>query len=602
MSETSYWERITQSRITRRSALSGAAALGAGAAALSLIGCGGGSTSTATSDKNKVDPNAILYSWQLPDDSKAAKEGGTAVGPSSNDITGTLDPTKSPSFTTLAVASVSYESLLLTNTGQGIDPASAEGRKILPGIAEKWEVSADASQFTFTMRQNVKWHPVAPVNGRVMDMDDWKVTMDRNYGSPLLGAALKQAIDKIEYPDSKTMVFKMTGPNVGFLRLLTSGSASFYVVPKEINDAQDIFNNQPIGTNVRVLTKFQPSIGREYKRHVDFWRGKPYLDGWQVPIIPEVANQRAQFITGVSLSYVPPQTDVLQLQKDSSKSLMLRYDPSSNYWTNFFGYKEFDTSPWGDARVRIALRMGVDWQGIRAQIGSTTEFANAGMPVESRIPTHVKAGGAAYPYWLNPEANKLGDVSKNFLFNVSEAKKLLSAAGVPNGFDMDGYMNGGSEYGTSVYPNTVQLTVDQWKLNLGVNVKLNRPPYAEFLPTYYQKRDYKGIVISQPEFTYNEIDQELFNWYHSKGQRYKSLPAPPATDPKVDDFVERQRKELDDTKRAAVIGDFQKYMADKMYTVPGDGVSGGFFFQQRWYKNSAYPAHLQWIDDKSKYT
>jgi ABC-type transport system substrate-binding protein len=299
---------------------------------------------------------------------------------------------------------------------------------------------------------------------------------------------------------------------------------------------------------------------------------------------------------------VPPQTDVLQLRKDSSKSLMLRYDPSSNYWTNFFGYKEFDTSPWGDARVRIALRMGVDWQGVRAQIGSTSDFASAGMPVESRIPTHVKAGGAAYPYWLNPEANKLGDVSKNFVFNVSEAKKLLSAAGVPNGFDMDGYMNGGSEYGTSVYPNTVQLTVDQWKLNLGVNVKLTRPPYAEFLPTYYQKRDFKGIVISQPEFTYNEIDQELFNWYHSKGQRYKSLPAPPATDPKVDDFVERQRKELDDTKRAAVIADFQKYMAEKMYTIPGDGVSGGFFFQQPWYKNSAGPAHLQWIDDKSKYT
>jgi peptide/nickel transport system substrate-binding protein len=599
MPDNGYWERLTQSRISRRRIISGVASVGAGAAALSLVGCGGGGGGGGGGGSDaKVDKNAILYQWQLPDDSKDAREGGTSVGPSSNDITGTLDPTKSPSFTTLAVASVSYEPLLLSNArNAGVDPASPEGRKILAGLAEKFEVSADAAQFTFTMRQGVKFHPVAPVNGRVMDIDDWKVSMDRAYGSPLLGAALKDAIDKIEYPDAKTMVFKMKTPNVGFLRLLTSGSASFFIVPKEINDNQDVFNQQPIGTNVRVLSKFQPSVGREYKRHVDYWRGKPYLDGWSVPIIPETANQRAQFTTGVSLGYTPPQTDVLQLRKDYAKAIMLKGDPPGSYSTNFFGYKDFETSPWGDARVRIAMRMGVDWQGVRAQIGNTIEFANAGVPVESRIPTHVKAGGIGYPYWLNPEQGKLGDLSKNLLFNVAEAKKLLSAAGVANGFDIDGFMNGGTEYGTTTYPNTVQVIIDQWKLNIGVNVKINRPPYAEFLPTYYQKRDYKGIVIAQPEFTYNEIDQELFNWYHSKGQRFKSF-----VDSKVDDFVQRQRQELDDTKRAAIIADFQKYMAEKMYTVPGDGVSGGFGFQQPWWKNSGYPEYKHWIDDKSKYT
>ena len=109
------------------------------------------------------------------------------------------------------------------------------------------------------------------------------------------------------------------------------------------------------------------------------------------------------------------------------------------------------------------------------------------------MPTHVKAGGGGYAYWLNPEENKLGDLSKNFLFNVAEAKKLLSAAGHANGFNMEGYMNGGTEYGTSVYPQRVQLTIDQWKLNLNINVNLNRPPYAEFLPNLYNKRDYKGL-------------------------------------------------------------------------------------------------------------
>lgn len=597
----SYWERITNSRISRRRAITGAATAGVGAAALGLVGCGGGGDGGG-GGTTKVDPNAVLYGWQRPDESKNAKDGGTHVGPSSNDITGTLDPTKSPSFTTLAVAGVSYEQLLIDNGGVGIDPASAEGRKIVPGLAESFEVSSDASQFTFKLRQNVKFHPVAPVNGRAMDIEDWRFTMTRtmgdggaNTGSPLLGASLRDAIDSIQYPDARTMVFKMKGPNVGFLRLLTSGSASFYIVPKELGTNEDVFNQQPIGTNLRVLTRFQPSIGREYKRHVDYWRGKPHIDGWLVPIIPETANQRAQFTTGASHGYTPPQTDVLLLRKDYPKAIMLKGDPASSYRTSFFGYKDFATSPWGDARVRIAMRMGVDWKAVRQQFGNTLDFETAGVPVESRMPTHVKSGGGGYAYWLNPEENKLGDLSKNFLFNIAEAKKLLSAAGVANGFSMEGYMNGGTEYGTTVYPQLVQVTIDQWKMNLNINVNLNRPPYSDFLPNYYTKRDYKGIVIQQPEFTYNEIDQELFNWYHSRGGRYKSFD-----DPKVDEFVDKQRKELDDGKRTTLIHDFQKYMAEKMYTIPGDGVSGGFGFVQPWYKDTSNPGYKIWIDDKNK--
>ncbi len=595
MAGTSYWEQITSSRISRRRALGGAAAIGAGAAALSLVGCGGGGDGGG-GGASKVDPNAILYNWQLPDETKAARDSGTHIGPSSNDITGTLDPTKSPSFTTLAVAGVSYEPLLIGTSGSGIDPMSAEGRKINGGLAEKYEVSADAAQFTFTMRPNVKFHPIAPVNGRTMEIDDWRITMERTMASsPLLAASLKDAIDSITYPDSKTMVFKMKGPNVGFLRLLTSGSASFYVVPKEIATNEEVLAQQPIGTNLRVLSRFQPSIGREYKRHVDFWRGKPFIEAWSVPIIPETANQRAQFTTGNSHGYTPPQTDVLLLRKDYPKARMLKGDPAGSYRTNFFGYKDFQTSPWGDPRVRIALRMGVDWKAVREQFGNLAEFSAAGIGVDSTMPTHVKSGGSAAAYWLNPEEGKLGELSKNFLFNIAEAKKLLSAAGVATGFSMEGYMNGGTEYGTTVYPQLVQVTIDQWKQNLNVIVNLNRPPYAEFLPNFYNKRDYKGLVVQQPEFTYNEIDQELFNWFHSKGGRYKSFP-----DPKVDDFIERQRKELDDNKRATIIHDFQKYMAEKMYSVPGDGVSGGFGFQQPWYKNTAFPGHLAWIDDKTK--
>jgi peptide/nickel transport system substrate-binding protein len=594
-----YWERFASGRLTRRRALAGAATLGAGAAALSLVGCGGGDGGAAKGKGTIDDPSAIIYTWQTPDTTAEAVPGGLHKAITSSNITGGFDIATTSSFTTLAVASVAYEELLMGNPGPGIDPNSAEGRKIQGRLAESFEVSGDAITYTFKVRPNVKFHNLAPVNGRAMDVDDWRTTLTRIMDvSPLLKGTLNELIDKLEYPDSRTMVVKLKAPNVGFLRILTGGSGSFYVMPKELNQDTERAGVQPIGTSARVLVKTLPGVGREYRAHADYWQGKPFMDGWVLPLVPEYANQYAQFVTGAIFSFTPRQTDVLQLRKDTASLApqMLKGDPPGSYRVNFFGLKEFETAPWRDDRVRKAMRMAVDWDAVRAHFSGSDEFEAAGIPVESLTPTHVKSGGTGRPYWLDPKEGKLGGgLDKFFLFDLVEAKKLMTAAGHGNGIEIDVYMNGGTEYGTAVYPELVQIHVDQWAKSGLFKATIHRPPYSEFLPNYYRDRNFKGMVIEQPEFTYNEIGLELFNWYHSRGQRLK-LPFPQGSgDPKVDEFIDKQFREADDNKRASLIAEFQRYMADKMYAFPGDGVSGGFGFRHQWYKNTAWQEHKHWI-------
>lgn len=589
---TGYWERITSVRLSRRRALTGAASLGLGAAAVAVVGCGGGGARRTPGTID--DPTAIIYNWQMPDTTAQAVRGGIHKSFSSTDITGTLDPFITPSFSTFAVAGVTYESLLLPNTGPGIDPASAEGRRIIGGLAESYEVSSDASVYTLKLRPNVYFHNKPPVNGRAMDIDDWRTSFERaRASSPLLRQNLNEQIANIQFPDQRTMVITLNEPNVAFLRSLTSASASLYILPKELNNDPRIAETNNLGTNYRMLDKIQPSIGREYAKHPQYWRGDPFINRWHVPIIPEYAQQYAQFVTGNIIAFTPRQTDVLLLRNDKPDARMLKGDPPGSYRTNFFGGREWETSPWRDERVRRAMRMTVDWDAVREQFDNSSEFAAAGIPVETRYMTHIKAGGAAYPYWLNPRGRDFGPNAKYLLYNLQEARQLMSAAGYPNGIEMDGFMNAGTEYGTAVYPELVRITVDEWARSGLFRVNLQRIPYAEYLPRYYQQRDFKGIVIQQPEFTYNEVDSELFNWYHSRGARLKIPPS--ISDSRVDEMIMRQRRELDDERRVQIIYDFQRYMAEKMYTVPGDGVSGGFGFQQPWYMNTGAPAHLEWI-------
>ena len=589
--EASYWERITQSRLSRRRVLKGTAALGAGAAALSLVGCGGGGGDEGA--KNVItDPDAIIYSWQWPDETKEAVAGGVYDTSTTSDITGTLDPMVSPSFTTVDTMAIVYDVLLRANSGPGIEPRSDEGRKIIGNVAEKYEVSSDAVSYTLKLRPNVKFHNVPPVNGRAMDVEDWKTSWERYMASSPFQATITEMVDKIDTPDSKTMVIKLREPNVAFLRLLTAARSSVLILPKELNADPKLAETKPIGSKWMILDKIQPSVTREYKRHEEYWDGKPFIERWHFPIIPEYANRYAQFITGHIHNFTPRQTDVLQLRKDVSKARMLKGDPSGQLLSNFFGYTELETAPWKDARVRQAMRMSVDWDAIRAYFSNSADFEKAGIPIESRMPTHISGGGIVDSlYWLDPQKNELGDASKFFLFNLAEAKKLMEAAGYKEPVEIEGFQHNGAQYG-SIYQEQGDLTVDGWNKSGLFKAKMTRLAYPQFLDQCYQKRDFKGVAVQQYDFVYNETDLNLFNWYHSKGGRFHWVKG----DTKLDDMIMKQRREIDAEKRTTIIHDIQKYMATVMGRMPGDGTSGGYGFQWPAVRNSAWPAYKTWLD------
>ena len=86
--------------------------------------------------------------------------------------------------------------------------------EVVAGLAESWEYDESACTYTFHLRDGVKWH-----DGEPFTAADVKFTieaiMDPENGSE--NAPNFEDVEEITVPDDKTVVFRLSAPNVAFL-------------------------------------------------------------------------------------------------------------------------------------------------------------------------------------------------------------------------------------------------------------------------------------------------------------------------------------------------------------------------------------------------
>jgi peptide/nickel transport system substrate-binding protein len=145
----------------------------------------------------------------------------------------TLDPHKTSGTLTFQTIKSVYDTLA--------EPDMSG--KLVPALAERWQVSEDALTWTFYLRKGVVFH-----NGDQLTAQDVKATfgriMDKATASPK--AKEFRAITGIEAADDFTVIFKLKEPSSPLLATLASGWGA--ILPKSLIDAGHDFGNKPIGT------------------------------------------------------------------------------------------------------------------------------------------------------------------------------------------------------------------------------------------------------------------------------------------------------------------------------------------------------------------
>lgn len=602
-------------RLNRRRVLQ-AGALGAGGAAAFALACGGSSkkddttASVATASAEKQEQVKSFISTR-PDTSAQATPGGILQSLTTADVTN-LDPLSSPSFTAAASAGAWVYSRLF-NYKPGFRDKAATG-DVQGDLVESFE-QPEPTRLVLKLRKDAVWDDRAPTSKRPVDADDvvfsWKKFEASNINRTDVAAKANPSapIESIDLVDKNTVSVKTAYPYAPLLGMLAF-NRYLVIMPKESEGGFDP-RNETRGSGAWTLANYQRSVKFEYRRNPNwFGKQKPYLEGYDYPIVPEYAAGLAQFRAKRVWAFDVRAEDQIATKKDIPELIVLQNEYLRSLHQLKFGFQP--GSPFLDERVRRAASMLMDRDQWIDSFGNLSKFKAEGWPIESRYHSHVSSGEERY--WLDPQKNDLGEGAQNFKYNPAEAKKLMAAAGYAGGLNTDFTYITTGQYG-SQWPSYAEVAKGMLEAGGDFKLRQNNPDYqTEYLPKYWYiptAGDFKGITFGAYT-TFFDIDGYLNAYYYSKSN-IQQVGLGKDGDPKVDSMIDAQRRELDADKRVGIIKDLQKYLATKMYTVPWPGQASTFTLYWPWISNrgtqrsyfaetSPQEVLQSWWFDKSKFT
>jgi dipeptide transport system substrate-binding protein len=305
------------------------------------------------------------------------------------------------------------------------------GTRVVPGLAERWDISPDGRTYTFHLRRGVKWHTnriFKPT--RDFDADDvmfsferqWKedhpffrvTSSNHSYFNDMGLPALLKSVEKV---DAYTVRITLNAPEAPFLSDLAMDFAG--IQSKEYADAMlkagtpEKIDQEPIGTGPYFLVQYQKDAVIRYRAFADYWEGKAKIDDLIFSITPDAAVRWAKLQKGeCHVMPYPNPADLDAMRRTPGVEVLEQ--PGLN-----IGYLAYNTTkkPFDDVRVRKALNMAINKKAIIDAV-----YLSTGVAAKNPIP---------------PSMWSYNDDIMDDPFDPAAAKKLLTEAGYPNGFTTD---------------------------------------------------------------------------------------------------------------------------------------------------------------------
>lgn len=491
-------QNLNSQRVSRRTVL-GAGAL-VGGAVVSLSAC------TA--------PRSDTVSSQLV-------HGATGGG-----LKDTLDPHFPVTLPDIARCRQLYEPLVRFNDAMEVEPS----------LAESYEHNADATEWTFRLRQGMTFHDGRPVRARDVQASLARMMNPKNPAPYVSDIAPIADLAASKVLDDRTFRLKLKEPYVILDKALASYTLG--IVP------EDFDKTRPIGTGPWKADLFVPGQRSRFRRFDDYWEDRAIFDELVIiDFADEAAKVNALLAGQVQMVDSLPTYLARSIEKHGAKPLV---SPTGG-WVPFT--MRVDTKPFDDVRVRQAMRLIVD----------------RGEMVSQALSGFGRVGNDLYSPF---DPDYMGTQLPQRTQDIDKAKHLLKAAGYP---DLQVELVTSSAVGTGGV-EAANLFAQQAKL-AGVDVRLNKVDgsifYGErylswvFAQDFFSTRLYlsQATACALPTSPYNET-----HWH----------------DPRFTGLIQAAKREPDAAKRRTLIQDAQLMEYE----------SGGYII---WAFNDQVDAHSRFV-------
>ncbi|HVA24689.1 MAG TPA: peptide ABC transporter substrate-binding protein [Chloroflexota bacterium] len=303
---------------------------------------------------------------------------------------------------------------------------------VQPGLAEKWDISADGLTYTFHLRQGLKWSDGSPFSAKDFEYS-FKRLFDPATASPYTDivkgikggeeyfsskskdpAVLQKLRDGVgvKAQDDTTLVITLKEPEAFFLSTLFNG-ATAPVSQANLEKNKDKAFDAPgfIGTGPFRLQSWQHKSVMQLVPNPNYYGGAPKIN-LNLAMIPEPTASLA--------AYKNNEIDTTgQVNLSSADTNALRNDPA--YKNQVLQYTELATQylaynvtskPFDNPKVRVAISYAMDRDTLVNKI-----LAGVGTPATSLIPPGMPG--------------HLDGVGQEF--DLNKAKQMLAEAGFPGG-------------------------------------------------------------------------------------------------------------------------------------------------------------------------
>ena len=300
-----------------------------------------------------------------------------------------------------------------------VDPVTWDS--IIPDLATSWDVSDDGLNYTFTLREGVKFHDGAPLTADDVAASFTQIVF------PLPGVlsprqGLFNAVTEINAVDDGTVEFILKEPRPFLLSAIKGG---FNVIVRKETLEENNYDLRRVptypGTGPFVTDSLEPGVVRKLAKNEDYWNPDlPYLDGVEAYHF-DLGPKTGAACLANSIDFCFGIDPIAEERAAAEDIVTARIFPTVplGLWLNS------NTKPFDDVRVRRAVNLVLDKPALVDAVYEVFPTVPGGwlMPTDPLFEDYW-AEVKDLPGWRTPTEE-----------DKAEARRLMAEAGYADGID-----------------------------------------------------------------------------------------------------------------------------------------------------------------------